>query len=151
MGFFSCQKWAGSVWIYFSVKEIILIECSDFLEAFKKALCFQFFSALKRFQFNFQSMFKYVFTFVKMTNLKLYSWMGSRSPLTGREVEVVKDLLCYFVNPFKRLIDFRGQPWIVLDEKYVVSYTLQIIYRVDFMEFKNFGWIFDCELQITRS
>lgn len=122
-----------------------------FLEAFKKALCFQFFSALKRFQFNFQSMFKYVFTFVKMTNLKLYSWMGSRSPLTGREVEVVKDLLCYFVNPFKRLIDFRGQPWIVLDEKYVVSYTLQIIYRVDFMEFKNFGWIFDCELQITRS
>ena len=53
--------------------------------------------------------------------------MGSRSPLTGREVEVVKDLLCYFVNPFKRLIDFRGQPWIVLDEKYVVSYTLQII------------------------
>ena len=66
-------------------------------------------------------------TFVKMTNQKFNSWMGSRSPLTGREVEVVKDLLCYFVNPFKRLIDFRGQPWIVLDEKYVVSYTLQII------------------------
>ena len=66
-------------------------------------------------------------TFVKMTNLKLNSWMDSKGPLTGREVEVVKDLLCYFVNPFKRLIDFRGQPWIVLDEKYVVSYTLQII------------------------
>ena len=122
-----------------------------FLEAFKKPLLmFPIFFSSQTISVQFR-INVWICIFVKMTNLKLYSWMGSRSPLTGREVEVVKDLLCYFVNPFKRLIDFRGQPWIVLDEKYVVSYTLQIIYRVDFMEFKNFGWIFDCELQITRS
>ena len=113
--------------IFFLSKKLYLLNALIFWRHLKKHYVSNFFSALKRFQFNFQSMFKYVFTFVKMTNLKLYSWMGSRSPLTGREVEVVKDLLCYFVNPFKRLIDFRGQPWIVLDEKYVVSYTLQII------------------------